>query len=60
MNKINKTLTRQNLLEQVKIELRTKYYSIQTKKEINKEIYMPIISHDCYFINADGNEINKE
>lgn len=47
MNKINKTLTGQNLLEQVKIELRTKYYSIQTKKEINKDVYMPIMNCDC-------------
>jgi hypothetical protein len=55
MNKSNRTLNRQKSkpIEQVKIILRTKYYSIQTEKGIIKGVYRPIMSSDYYFINTD-------
>jgi uncharacterized membrane protein YkvA (DUF1232 family) len=55
MNKSNETLNRQKLkpIEQVKIILRTKHYSIRKEKGISREVYMPIINCNCYFISVD-------
>jgi hypothetical protein len=55
MNKSNRTRNRQRSkhIEQVKIILRTKHYSIRKEKGISKEVYIPIIKCNCYFISTD-------
>jgi hypothetical protein len=52
MNKNRKTLTRQKHIEQIRIILRTKHYSIRTKEGINKEVYIPIMNCDFYFVST--------